>query len=747
MGNKAREIVRAFRQGPADGETEIDEACERILLASQALSQSCLMLNSLDTDIDSPRQQGLVQLKKNGACIWIYADAESQSCIIIDPVESLGDRLEKFVQCQGYQVKAILDTHSHADHESCRPMLQTILQPHFDPALSQLDPLGWPQIGTQEVSLVDGQKVPAIVINNNKVLAKVATPGHTSDSQSYLLGTINNGELLPQNIELAFVGDTILIGGLGRTNFDSSSSADLHRSIRHLSSLLDEQTLLCSAHDYNNDFATSIAAEKKDNLMLDKLVLAQADQSEFVRQKEQLDKLFDPFAQAAPSIARQYGGTGLGLSISRRLAEMLGGSISASSVYGEGSQFDVTLSTGPLKDVKFVRDRSELHNQRSRLQVVSAPRLQGRIMYAEDNEVNRRLIKQLVSRTGASLTLVTNGAEALEAGTRNGQDFDLILMDIQMPVMDGRDATQALREAGVNTPIVALTANVMAQDIAEYKEAGCDEVMAKPVEKSPFYQMLERYLEHDGEAEPLDIPRKDERANMPPLSGRILLAEDNADNRLLMARYLAKIGVTTINAENGREAVSTAMRETVDLILMDQHMPEMDGPEAVKLLRQTGFNRPILAFTASDEPEELALMTSAGCNGAIEKPVKLAQLYQTLCQHLPVASADDADTQGDNPWTDPDLLPIVQHFVQGIPERIQSMKEAFKSQDWKTLCGLAHQIKGTAGALGFPDFTEKAKHLEAALKKDDPHGIEGLFDALLNEANQAITGFEQANLK
>ncbi|WP_250656120.1 response regulator [Alkalimarinus coralli] len=461
---------------------------------------------------------------------------------------------------------------------------------------------------------------------------------------------------------------------------------------------------------------------------------------------EQLDKLFDPFAQAAPSIARQYGGTGLGLSISRRLAEMLGGSITATSVYGEGSEFEVTISTGPLDDTRFVRDRSELHSQRSKLQVITAPRLQGRIMYAEDNEVNRRLIKQLVSRTGASLTLVTNGAEALEAGTRNGQNFDLILMDIQMPVMDGRDATLALREAGVNTPIVALTANVMAQDIAEYKEAGCNEVMAKPVEKSPFYQMLSRYLEHDGEAEPLHIPQKDEATEMPALSGRVLLAEDNADNRLLMTRYLSKLGIATITAENGREAVSTAMRETVDLVLMDQHMPEMNGPEAVLLLRQTGFNRPILAFTASDESEELSKMSDAGCNGVVEKPVKLTQLYQVLSDYLPKGGAGNAGEQRENPWLDPDLLPIVQQFVKGVPERIEAMKHAFKDSNWKALCDQAHQVKGTAGALGFPAVTEKARQLEAALKQDQKDNIQGLFNTLVETTEQAVIEFKQAGL-
>ncbi len=495
----------------------------------------------------------------------------------------------------------------------------------------------------------------------------------------------------------------------------------------------------------------------------EKLIIKIIDTGIGVKQ-EQLEKLFDPFAQASPSIARQYGGTGLGLSISRRLAEMLGGTISASSIYGEGSEFEVVISTGSLQGVNFVRDRSELHNNRPALQVTTAPRLKGRIMYAEDNEINRRLIKQMVSRTGASLTLVTNGAEALEAGTRNDQHFDLILMDIQMPVMDGRDATVALRAAGINTPIVALTANVMAQDIAEYKEAGCNEVVAKPVEKSPFYMMLARYLEpddsvlsddddktdefnatkQDDSARPLDISSKKRGIERKLLSGRVLLAEDNADNRLLMTRYLAKLGVDTITAENGAEAVSTAMRETVNLVLMDQHMPEMNGPEATALLRQTGFNRPIYAFTASDDSADISDMMNAGCVGVVEKPVRLDQLYKILCEHLPFASEGESQKTEDNPWQDPDIFPIVQHFVQGMPQRIVAINEAFKESDWITLMSQAHQVKGTAGSLGFPEFTERAKHLETALKQGEMGDIKTLFDEFMEEANQSIARFENS---
>ena len=471
----------------------------------------------------------------------------------------------------------------------------------------------------------------------------------------------------------------------------------------------------------------------------EKLIIKVVDTGIGVKQ-EQLDKLFDPFAQASPSVARQYGGTGLGLSISLRLAEMLGGSITASSIFGEGSEFEVTISTGSLNECKFIRDRSELVLSRPKLGAASVPRLKGRILYAEDNEINRRLIKQLVIKTGASISLVVNGAEALEAGTRSGEPFDLILMDIQMPVMDGRDATAALREAGINVPIVALTANVMLQDIKEYKEAGCNEVMAKPVEKVPFYQMLARYIEEDDSVGSVDA----KPAEMKTLRGRVLVAEDNADSRLLVTRYLTRMGAEVVGVEDGRQAVSTAMRETFNLVLMDQHMPEMNGPEAIKLLRQTGFRRPILAFTASDEAEEIAIMMGAGCNGVVEKPIKLDQLYKEVSKHLESSSNITAEDGSDNPWNDPDIKPIVQQFVRGIPKRITSMKTSLSESDWSGLRGQAHQIKGTAGSLGFPDLTKRATSLEMALKKDETENIDRLLKALEIEAERAIEEFNEA---
>ncbi len=275
--------------GPATTQQEIDQACQRIREAADALTQSCLILNTLETEEGSPRQNGLIQLKKEASCIWIYADAESRSCVIIDPVEELGERLVKFIKCQGYQVKAILDTHSHADHESCRTMLQQILSDHLAHAPDAYDALGWPTIADTQVTLDDGSCVDAITLGQ-RVMVRVSTPGHTSDSHSYLLGNSDNQKLLKHQVEFAFVGDTILIGGLGRTNFSSSDSGLLFDSIQKLDRIIDTTTLLCSAHDYNNQFTTTLATESNHNALLFDILNNTLDKSTFIERKQLLDQ-------------------------------------------------------------------------------------------------------------------------------------------------------------------------------------------------------------------------------------------------------------------------------------------------------------------------------------------------------------------------------------------------------------------------------------------------------------------------
>lgn len=279
--------------GPATSSELIEDACKRIILAAKALTQSCLILPSLADAPNSPAQNGLIQLKKGSACTWIIADAASKSCVIIDPLEALGERIENFVKCQQYRVQAILDTHSHADHESCRSMLQQVLQDALVYAKEDYDELGWPKNLSETLQLGSDDSVPFIQLGGNKVLTRLACPGHTADSQTYLFGERSGEDLLPDSVAFAFSGDTLLMGGIGRSNFESSSTSDLFQSLLLLDKVLSRDTVLCPAHDYNNQFATTLRAEIQLNRLLRQVLDEDMSEADFVPQKESVDKHLD----------------------------------------------------------------------------------------------------------------------------------------------------------------------------------------------------------------------------------------------------------------------------------------------------------------------------------------------------------------------------------------------------------------------------------------------------------------------
>ena len=217
---------------------------------------------------------------------------------------------------------------------------------------------------------------------------------------------------------------------------------------------------------------------------------------------ERLSELFESFVQADASTARKHGGSGLGLTISRALAQRLGGDIKAESHPGVGSRFVATLATGPLAASVLEQDPPAwlgevLAGGALPADASSAPSgpwaaLAGEVLLAEDNPDNRRLIKHLLERAGARVTLAENGQEAVERAQE--RDLDLVLMDMQMPIMDGLDATRLLRLTGFEGPIVALTANATEEDRHTALVAGCDDFLTKPIQRRDFQDMLARYL-------------------------------------------------------------------------------------------------------------------------------------------------------------------------------------------------------------------------------------------------------------
>ncbi len=217
---------------------------------------------------------------------------------------------------------------------------------------------------------------------------------------------------------------------------------------------------------------------------------------------EQIGGLFQSFHQADSSMSRRYGGTGLGLAISKRLANMLGGDISVNSEYGAGSTFRCVITTGCLDGVPMLDNPTESSFGVGDPTTAGSPSeddglLHCRVLLAEDGPDNRRLISHILKKAGATVTVAENGQLAVEralVAEAAGDPFDIILMDMQMPIMDGYEATTALRRRGCTTTIIALTAHAMTSDRRKCLDAGCDDYATKPIARRALVEIVRKHV-------------------------------------------------------------------------------------------------------------------------------------------------------------------------------------------------------------------------------------------------------------
>jgi cysteine desulfurase len=267
--------------GPAMTAEQVQQACERIELAAQALSLSCLVLGA-DTLPPPQNVNGLIQFKSGGSCCWIYVDDDHKTAVVIDPLPELVERITTLLKCQKLQPMAILDTHGHADHTTGRDLLAQRFLPE-----QVSDNLGWPLTS----QLLSGQHENLTYLTLGKhCLTRVPTPGHTSDSVSYILSSpLTDSDSIRDKVLYGFCGDTLLMGSLGRTNFHSSSATALYHSIQTLNQLLGDDALICPSHDYHNEFTTTLLSERGRNKLLDELLSGTLSEAKFCELKQQLD--------------------------------------------------------------------------------------------------------------------------------------------------------------------------------------------------------------------------------------------------------------------------------------------------------------------------------------------------------------------------------------------------------------------------------------------------------------------------
>ena len=426
-------------------------------------------------------------------------------------------------------------------------------------------------------------------------------------------------------------------------------------------------------------------------------------------------RLFEEFSQLDSSTTRKYGGTGLGLAVSKRLAELMGGSMWVESVAGEGSTFHFTI-TAEAADVP------------SRVAAAGMPSelIGKRVLLVDDNAINRRILDLQTEAWGIHGHSVETGEEAL-AMIERGDRFDLAILDMHMPGMDGVELAHRLRALRPELPLVLYT-SLGGGEIDPVFAA----VLAKPVKQSQLFDLLVSLLSGGAvERTPVHEDAATKLGERHPL--RILLAEDNTVNQQLALLLLESMGYRADVASNGVEAVEAVNRLPYDLVLMDVQMPEMDGLEATRRIRAEGpATQPrIVAMTANAMQGDREACLAAGMDDYLAKPIRPEALAAVLAV-TPNRAADRpkvtvldpsalARLQAIAPKAEA-LARLVASFLDNGAVLIAGMAEAAGAGDADVLRRHAHTLKSNAASFGATELAQHCAALEARARAGDLAG-------------------------
>ncbi len=469
---------------------------------------------------------------------------------------------------------------------------------------------------------------------------------------------------------------------------------------------------------------------------------------------DRLDRLFQSFSQVDASTTRRYGGTGLGLAISQRLARLMGGTITVRSEPGAGSEFSFTI-TAQASEVP-----ERVHRDLSGEQ----PVLRGkRVLVVDDNATNRRIATVHLDTWGMRARATESPLEALE-WLKGGEGFDLAILDMHMPEMDGVSLARAIRSlpAAAGLPLILFTS--LGRREAHAEDEGFAAYLHKPIKPSQLFDALASVLAdqpvHVAARAPGTGPVIDpELAERHPL--RILLAEDNVVNQKVALRLLAQMGYRADVAANGLEAIEAVARQTYDVVLMDVQMPELDGFEASREINRCWREaRPrIVAMTANAMQGDRELCAAAGMDDYVAKPIRIEELVAAL-RRVPAraeGTARAAAAPASSPVTvaggpaagdraaaidrgvfdrlvastgGPFVAELIDTFGEDTRELLAALRRALASPDVDAFRRAAHSLKSTAESLGATDLAALARELENQARAGSLEGAGARLDRL-----------------
>jgi CheY-like chemotaxis protein len=464
--------------------------------------------------------------------------------------------------------------------------------------------------------------------------------------------------------------------------------------------------------------------------------------------------ILEPFTQADGSTTRKYGGTGLGLAISVQLIRLMGGRLWVESEPGQGSTFHFTVRLG------LVGSASEQPAPVPPVNVRGLP-----VLVVDDNATNRRILIDMLGHWQMQPTAVASGAEALVALQRAnwaGNPFPLVLLDANMPELDGFGLAAQIKQNAdlAQATIMMLTSGGHRGDAARCHELGIAAYLTKPITQAELREAILIALGKSvaKQDRPPVVTRHTLRTRH--LQLRILLAEDNLVNQTLAVRILEKLGHTVAVVGDGQSVLDALVRQAFDLILMDVQMPTMDGLEATAAIRAreqtTGTHIPIIAMTAHAMQGDRERCLAAGMDEYISKPIKLDDLdtaMKLVLEGRPAALTPKEDISFDLAGAleivngDTDLLEeVATLFCHASPGWVDELRAAIGGDDAQWIERAAHSLKEAVSVFGMTSAYNLAHELEALGQATDLTGAATILPMLERELERLNKAFADSGL-